>query len=445
MGWPSGGGGVILACMKKSNHSPAAQPTRHHINVLGQLFKLIPSHIIGAAAKEHGLGTKPRSFTIGSHIGAMIFAQLAHVLSLNDLCDWLRLKARAIAAFGLTPPSRNNLSHLNTKREAKLMEAVFWRTLAHLHRCEPGFGGKRMGKGQRALLHRFKARHIHAVDSSTMELVANCMNWAKHRRRKAAAKMHLRLSLQSFLPTFAIVDSAGEHDNKRARELCAGLHDGEVVVFDKAYVDFAHLFDLGTRGVQWVTRAKDNMRYRARRNLPLSKDGVIVKDQLVTLSGAKWKSLRGWQVRRVEAWVQVDGKERLMTFITNNLEWSASSVCDLYKARWDIEVFFKQVKQTLKLAGFLGNSANAIRWQVWSALLCYVLLRFAAYLSQWGHSFVRVFAVVRAALWERLDLLGLLRSYGTAGGSFTLLGAAHASWLPGLEVPGVAPHGTASS
>ena len=257
--------------------------------------------------------------------------------------------------------------------------------------------------------------------------------------------MHLRLSLNSFLPTFAIVDTAGEHDNKRAREVCAGLADGEVVVFDKAYVDFAHLHDLDARGVQWVTRAKDNFRYRARHNLPVPKGGNILKDQLVTLSGAKWKSLRGSIVRRVEAWVEVDGQARLMVFITNNTRWSASSVCDLYRARWDIEVFFKQVKQTLKLGDFLGYNAKAIRWQVWTALLVYVLLRFAAHLSAWGHSFTRLFAVTRAAMWERLDLLGLLRSYGTAGGSFTMLGASHASWLPGLGPMGRQAHGTATA
>ncbi len=148
-----------------------------------------------------------------------------------------------------------------------------------------------------------------------MELVANCMNWAKHRRRKAAAKMHLRLGLNSFLPTFAIVDTAGEHDNKRARELCADLQEGEVVVFDKAYVDFEHLHDLDLRGVQWVTRAKDNFRYRAVRNLPVNKGGNVVKDQIVKLTGDKFKHLKGWTLRRVAAWVEVDGDLRLMVFI----------------------------------------------------------------------------------------------------------------------------------
>ncbi len=107
-------------------------------------------------------------------------------------------------------------------------------------------------------------------------------------------------------------------------------------------------------------------------------------------------------------------------------------MCDLSRRRWDIEVFFKQVKQTLKLSNFLGHSANAVRWQVYSALMVYVLLRFLAHLATWGHSFTRLFTVVRSALWERLDLLNLLRSYGTAAGRMRVLGALDQAWLPGL-------------
>ena len=260
-----------------------------------------------------------------------------------------------------------------------------------------------------------------------MQLVANCMDWAKHRRRKAAAKMHLRLDLHSFLPSFAIVDTAGQHDNKRAREVCAGIAAGEIVVFDKAYVDFDHLFDLLARGVWWVTRAKDNMKYHVVRNLTKGLDGII-KDQIIALKGRH----KGMQLRRVEAWVEVDGELRRMVFITNNLVWSPRSVCDLYRRRWDIEVFFKQVKQSLKLGSFLGHSANAVRWQVYTALMVYVLLRFHAHLSDWGHSFTRLFAVTRSALWERLDLLALLKSYGTASGRFKVIGALNTAWLPGF-------------
>lgn len=229
------------------------------------------------------------------------------------------------------------------------------------------------------MLRRFKVR-IHAVDSTVLQLVANCMDWAKHRRRKAAAKLHLRLDLHSFLPPFAVVDTATHHDNKRAREVCAGIAEGEIVVFDKAYVDFEHLARLDACGVWWVTRAKDNMRCRAVKTLTRGHENFI-KDQLVTLMVGKHAGMR---VRRVEAWVEVDNEWRMMVFITNHLEWSPRSMCDLYRRRRDIEVFFKQVKQSLKLSSFLGHSANAVRWQVDAALLVYVLLRHLAHLSQWG-------------------------------------------------------------
>lgn len=399
-------------------------PARSNVTVLQQLLNLIPRRLIGLHARESGAEAKARNFCVRSHLAAMLFAQLAHAIGLNDVCDLLRLKRAALSRFGVTPPARNTLSHANKHRDADFIEGLFWSTLAHLQQAQPSFAAGRRGKG---LLRRFKVR-VHAVDSTVIQLVANCMDWAKHRRRKAAAKMHLRLDLHSFLPSFAIVDTAAHHDNKRAREVCAGVYAGEIVVFDKAYVDFFHLCELGERGVWWVTRAKDNMKYRAVKNLTKGHEGIL-KDQIVVVQG-KHKGLR---VRRVEARVEVDGEWRLMVFLTNNLAWSPCSVCALYRRRWDIEVFFKQVKQSLKLSGFLGHSANAVRWQVYAALLVYVLLRYMAYLSAWGHSFTRLFAVARSALWERLDLLDLLKSYGTASGRMWVVGALQDAWLPGLE------------
>ena len=399
-------------------------PARGNVIVLKQLLNLIPRGMINRLAIETGVQAKARSFGVASHLAAMIFAQLARTVGLNDVCDWLRLKAGPLSRFGVTPPSRNALSHANKVRSADFAERLFWSVLGNLQQIQPGFATGRRGQG---LLRRFKVR-IHAVDSTVMELVANCMDWARHRRRKAAAKMHLRLDLHSFLPSFAIVDTAGQHDNRRARELCATLLAGEIVLFDKAYVDFIHLCELAVRGVQWVTRAKDNMRFRVRKNLTKGKPNII-KDQLVVLTGKH----KGVEVRRVEAWVEIDNEWRRMVFITNNLEWSPRTVCDLYRRRWDIEVFFKQVKQTLKLSNFLGHSANAVRWQVYSALLVYVLLRFQAYLSKWGHSFTRLFTVTRSALWERIDLLALLKSYGTATGRMRVLGSLDQAWLPGFS------------
>jgi len=402
------------------------KPTRSRFNVLRQICNLIPGHEVAKIARETGVEDKARTFTPWSHTVSLLDAQLTHCLGLNDLCDSLQLHSGPLSTIrGATPPSRNGLSHANRERPAAMAERLFWRELEHLTQQSPGFGGgKRRGRA-----FRFKMP-VHVIDSTTMELVANCLDWAKHRRRKAAAKTHLRLNLQSWLPSFVIVDTAAEHDNKRARELCADLKSGEIALFDKGYVDFGHLLDLDRRGVFWVTRAKENMAYEVVKPMPQSKDEKILKDEIIRLKDPNKPAPE--LMRRVVALVEIEGEEREMTFLTNNLEWSPRSVADLYRCRWQIEVFFKQIKQTLQLADFLGHNANAVRWQVWTALLTYVLLRYLSYLSKWAHSFTRLFTILRAALWEKLDLLKLLACYGTAGGSFRHLARPEQAYFPGF-------------
>ena len=403
------------------------KPTRSKLNILRQICNLIPAHEVSKIARETGVEDLSRTFTPWSHTVSLVNAQLTHCIGLNDLCDSLQLHSGPLSTIrGATPPSRNGLSHANRERPAQMAEKLFWRQLNHLRQQSPGFArGKRRGPA-----FRFKMP-IQVIDSTTMELVANCMDWAKHRRRKAAAKTHMRLSLQSLLPSFVIVDTAAEHDNKRARELCADLKSGEIALFDKGYVDFSHLRDLDERGVFWVTRAKNNMAYEVVQAMPRSKDQKILQDEVIVLKDPNKPAPE--LMRRIVALVEVDGEERAMTFLTNNLEWSPRSVADLYRCRWEIEVFFKQIKQTLQLADFLGHNANAVRWQVWTALLTYVLLRYLSYLSQWGHSFTRLFTILRAALWERLDLLRLLACYGTAGGSFRNLARPEQAYFPGFQ------------
>ena len=402
------------------------KPTRSRFNVLRQVCNLIPAHEVSKIARETGAMDKSRTFSPWSHTVSLLDAQLTHCIGLNDLCDSLQLHSGPLSTLrGATAPSRNGLSHANRERPARMAEQLFWQVLEHLKEQTPGFAaGKRRGPA-----FRFKMP-IHVIDSTTMELVANCLDWAKHRRRKAAAKTHLRLNLQSLLPSFVIVDTAAEHDNKRARELCADLKSGEIALFDKGYVDFGHLLDLDERGVFWVTRAKENMVYEVVRKMPVSKDPKILRDEVIVLSNENKPAPE--LMRRVVALVEIDGEEREMTFLTNNLEWSPRSVADLYRCRWQIEVFFKQIKQTLQLADFLGHNANAVRWQVWTALLTYVLLRYLSYLSNWAHSFTRLFTVLRAALWEKYDLLNLLACYGTAGGSFRHLARPEQAYFPGF-------------
>jgi hypothetical protein len=401
-------------------------PARSKFSIFRQVCNFIPHQMVSKIARTTGVEDKARTFSPWSHVVSLAYAQLTHSIGLNDLCDSLQLHSGPLSSVrGATAPSRNGLSNANRERPAEMAEQLFWQTMEHLGGQSPGFV-KGRGRGR---AFRFKLP-IHVVDTTVMELVANCMDWAKHRRRKAAAKTHMRLNLQSLLPSFVIIDTAGEHDNKRARELCAGVKSGEIVLFDKGYVDFGHLLDLDERGVFWVTRAKDNMAYEVVKKMPQSKDQKILRDEIIQLSNSSKPAPE--LMRRVVALVEVDGQEREMTFLTNHLEWSPRSVADLYRCRWQIEVFFKQIKQTLQLADFLGHNANAVRWQVWTALLVYVLLRYLSYLSKWSHSFTRLFTILRAVMWAKLDLLGLLDCYGTATGRFRNLARPDQAYFPGF-------------
>jgi hypothetical protein len=406
------------------------KPARDKVCVLAQLCKLIPSHATSRIARELGDEKKARTFSAWSHVVALLHAQLCHSISLADVCDAMALRDSRLSLLrGAVAPVRNTLSHANTNRNPKLMEQLFWETLRHLETRAPKFGPKGRYSG---VPKRFK-RAIHAIDSSTIALVANCIDWAKHRRRKAAAKLHLRLDLQSFLPRFAIVEEASHHDNTRARELCADLKDGEIALFDKAYIDFLHLHDLNGRGVWWVTRAKDNMQFRTVRRGKADKSKGILRDDTIRLKGKKSRGAYLGELRRVVAMVEIESKSVKMVFITNNFKWAVSSVCDLYLARWGIEVFFKQLKQTLRLSGFIGYSKNAIQWQVWAAMLVWLLARFQAYLSQWPHSFSRLMALLRSHAWELLRVGELLKFHGTAGGLPRMVAAPDQAYFVGFE------------
>ncbi|AQQ10495.1 Transposase [Sedimentisphaera cyanobacteriorum] len=381
-------------------------PAKHQYSILKQICQHIPAHLVSKLSRSFGIDKQSRTFSCWSHIVSMLHVQIAHSLSLNDVSDTLRNHSGALTPIRrATPSSRNGLSHANRVRDPLMAETLFWEVLSHIQNKHLDFG---RGHKYSGLPRRFK-RAIYAVDSTTIQLVANCIDWAKHRRRKAAAKCHMQLNLQTFLPQFAIVKEASTHDSTEAYQLCQDLKSGEIAVFDKAYVDFKHLADLDRRELFWVTRAKDNMKYRFVKQNTEPK-GNIQYDALIELEMPKSREAYPKKLRLVKAYVEINGEKKLMKFITNNMQWAPSSICDLYKCRWGIEVFFKQIKQTLQLSDFLGHSQKAILWQVWTAMLAYILIRYIGFLGQWKGAFSRLFT--------------LLRGYYSAGWMFLAL------WLP---------------
>jgi hypothetical protein len=406
------------------------QPAKHNYTVLKQICQHIPAHLVPTIARTFGVDQQARTFSPWSHVVAMLHVQLAHSLSLNDVADTLRNHSGVLTTIRrATPPSRNGLSHANRVRDPDMAQALFWEVLSHIQNKHPGFG---RGHKYSGLPRRFK-RAIYAIDSTTIQLVANGIDWAKHRRRKAAAKCHMQLNLQTFLPQFAIVKEASTHDSTEAYLLCQNLKSGEIAVFDKAYVDFTHLADLNERGVFWITRAKDNMKYHVVKQQSPPK-GDILSDVLIELVTPKSYQAYPQRLRLVIANVEVNGINKPMAFITNNTIWAPSSICDLYKCRWGVEVFFKQIKQTLQLSDFLGHSRNAILWQVWMAMLAYVLIRFIGHLGQWKGAFSRLFTLLRGVLFSRLDAFSIMSLCGTARGSPRMIGSPQQAYLPGFAL-----------
>ena len=394
----------------KARDSATPRPAKTAYTVLRQIVQWIPEGLPDRLAREAGADI--RTFSCTSHVLALLYGQITKASGLNEICDASRLHEPELNRIrGATAPRRNTFSNANRTRDPDIAEKLYWMTFEHLQKICPSFTQYSRHRG---FIFRVK-RDIFAIDSTTLKLSLDCIDWARHRRRKAAAKTHMRLNVGTMLPAFAVVEDAAHHDSKRADALCEGLKDGDVLLADRAYVDLAFLFGLARRGVFFVLREKKSMVFEVleeRRH----KNPRILSDQTVRLSRKGSDEKYPEVLRRVAAIVEVDGKDMEMTFITNNFAWSPRTVAELYRARWAIETFFKELKQTLQLADFVGYNEKAVKWQVWIGLLAHLLLRFLKHISKWGLSFSRLVGTVRSAVWMKIDLLETLRLHGPAGG-----------------------------
>ena len=378
-----------------------------------------------AELNKEGIKIAARAFSVWSHIVSMIYCHMAHCISLNDICDGLQnFKGNLNNIRNATAPHRNTLSHANRTRDIALIKKLFWKTVEHYQQTYPKFVSQG-GRSYFRLPRRFK-RAIRAIDSTTIELIAKCMDWAKHRKHKAAAKVHVALDLISFIPIRVVTDSANHHDGSYMSELCGNMKSGDIAVMDRAYVDYKQLNTLTEQGVFWVTRSKSNMKIKVIRELNKGRKNtpqedkephypIILKDEEVELTGKTSHKRYPRSFRHVSAIVQdSNGKEITVSFLSNNMEWAASSICDLYRCRWGIETFFKENKQTLQIRTFVGFSRNAIEWQIWSALLTYLLMRIMAFLSEWKRDFKHFFTLMKGALWAKRTVRVIVSRYGTA-------------------------------
>ena len=390
--------------MKKQQ--PETTPRVYH--TLRQIVQLIPRWLIEKTANEHDVDA--RRFSATSHFVMLILGHLTHASCLTEICDDASLnKGKLALVRRSTPGKRNTFSHANRTRPAEVAEKVYWETARRLGEKSPGFVPPKQVCG---FLARLKGRGVFAIDSTVIPLALTCIESYPYRSRKAAAKMHARLPVGSFIPSVVCVEAGRPHDSTMADALTKDMKGGDILLADRAYVDFGFLHGLTARDVFWVLRQKANMLCEVVERRGVS--GDILADETVRLTAANTSAKYPETFRRVRAIVEVGGARREMTFLTNNMKWAARTVCELYKARWSIEVFFKELKQTLQLSDFIGTNENAVKWQIWTGLLTHLLLHYLKFLSGWKKAFSRLVGIVRSAVWMSVDIVEILRLYGTA-------------------------------
>ena len=387
---------------------------------MAQIVQLIPPGMVDSLAE--GSRVKARRFSYENQVFSLMLGQLCGAFSLNEICDAEEVHRKKLLRIrGMLPPRRNTFSNANRTRDPTVAEALFWRMRERLERLSAPF----MHPRPKRWLAHFRHRRLYAVDASVLPLTLKSIDWARHRRQKAAAKLHMRCDVASRLPAFACVTSVQVADCREMERLCKDLGAGDVAIFDRAYNDSAALWRLDARGVFFVVREKKRARYRTVRSAQESgRSPNVLSDEVIFLTDPKTRKKYPGLLRRIQARVEVDG-----TILTNNLEWSAATIAELYRARWQVEMLFKELKQTLQLRDFYGENANAVAWQIWTALLVHLLLRFLAFCSKWNGSYTRFVGVVKAAIWERLDLI----VYGTAPPLSGTGWDAKTPCLPGFE------------
>jgi hypothetical protein len=357
-------------------------------SIFSQLLQLFPRSefqylVMTTQAERHAKG-----FTCWGQLVAMVFCQLGRAHSLREITGGLRSCEGKLKHLGITAPSHSTLAYANGHRPWELYQEVF---LQLFERCRVQVVGKRK--------FRIKNKLI-SMDSTTIDLCVEMFDWAKFRRTKGAIKLHLLLDHDGYLPSFALITEGNVSDVKVARQF--HFDPGAIVVDDRGYNDYALFGRWTAQGVYFVTRMKDNALYEVVGEKEVPQNRNVLKDEMIELRGPKAIEKCPHPLRRIE--VYDPETEEVLVFLTNNLKLGATTIAAIYKERWQIEIFFKALKQNLKIKTFVGTSANAVKIQIWTALIAMLILRFLQLRSQFNWSLSNLVALLRMNLFTHRDL-----------------------------------------
>jgi hypothetical protein len=357
-------------------------------SIFSQMLKLIPRTLFHKAVLEHKAERHARGFTCWGQLVAMLFCHLGQARSLREICNGLAASEGKLKHLGIpNAPSRSTLAYANEHRPWELYETVFHQLLGQ---CQNEASGKKK--------FRFKNKLV-SLDSTSIDLCAEIYDWATYKRTKGAVKLHLVLDNEGYLPCFAVITDGKSHDVTVGRTL--RFEPGTIVAMDKGYVDFKWWKQMTEDGVYFVTRFKQDLKYEITTEREPPKNSNVRKD--VDIRITPYRQDFELKLRLVTVWDEE--KEEEITFLTNHLKFGATTIARIYKERWQIELFFKSLKQLLRVKTFVGTSANALKTQLWTALIAMLLLKYLHLKSTFNWSFSNLVALVRQQLFVYRDLL----------------------------------------
>lgn len=364
-------------------------------SIFSQMLKMIPRREFEVAVKDHKAERHARGFSSWAQMIAMMFCQLGHAQSLREITGGLAACEGKLRHLGVEePPKRSTLSYANEHRPWQLFEAVFHSLLA---RCQ---------SEAKLLRRKFRFKHkLLSLDSTVIPLCLSLFDWAQYKRTKGAVKLHMVLDHDGYLPSYAVITDGKTADITAAKSMT--FAPGTMLVFDRGYTDHNWWLRLSRQKVQFVTRLKDSAEYGVVEARSVQKGGDILSDEVILLCSQQEIGTEAL-LRRIE--IHVEEKNETMVFVTNNMRLAASTIAEIYKERWQIELFFKSLKQSMKIKTFVGTSENAVRTQIWTALIAMLLIKSLQIRSTFDWSLSNLVALLRQQLFVYRDLFTWLNN-----------------------------------
>jgi len=360
--------------------------------IFSELLKLCPRYHFDKAVDQYDGDRYVKTFTTWQQFMAILYSQITQKDSLRDIVTGLSVHAARWYHLGITGIHKSTLSDANAKRDYRIFEGLFYQLLIRCKNLTPK--------------HKFRFKNpLYTIDASTIDLCLSVFPWAKFRTTKGAIKLHCLYDHSGALPTFLTVTDGKKHDVRVVKDNTFPLSPDSILSIDKAYIDYTWLNSLNVQGVWFVTRAKSNIDYAVVGQHPISGKGVL-SDERISLQGQLTKAKYSKELRLIRYYDKE--REKLLTFLTNNFKLAATTIAQIYKSRWQIELFFKWIKQNLKIKSFLGTSKNAVLTQIWVAMCYYLLLTYIKYQTKYSFSLLQLSRVIREMLFERKALIDIL-------------------------------------